>query len=164
MSRICEKASEAVLRQVKDCKQKDCYIVLHHTTLLIFADVSLKKPLHVICLEGLAVTAVEVKDLFGFEIRHRDGIYPERQLLFPTKAQQEEWLESLASFKGESIQEKYNFIEKIGMGKFSIVYRAVRNHTNEEVAIKVIEVYKLTPEERNQIAYAFGNAVTKPAS
>jgi hypothetical protein len=49
--------------------------VLHHTTLLIFADVSLKKPLHVICLEGLAVTPVTHKNMVGFEIKHRDGIY-----------------------------------------------------------------------------------------
>ena len=89
------------------------------------------------------MTPVQVKNSSGFEIKHRDGIYPERQLLFASKAYQEEWLECLTSFKGESIQEKYNFIEKIGMGKFSIVYRAVANKTKEEVAVKVIEVYKL---------------------
>lgn len=38
------------------------------------------------------------------------------------------------------------------MGKFSIVYRAANNKTNEEVAVKVMEIFKLTPEERNQIA------------
>ena len=104
MSRICEKANDAVLRHVKDGKDKQVYIVLRHTTILIFSDVSLKKPLHVICLEGLAVTAIEFKDLYGFEIKHRDGIYPERQLLFPSKDTQKEWLESLATFKGESIK------------------------------------------------------------
>ena len=73
-------------------------------------------------------------------------------------------MDCLISFKGESIQEKYNFIEKIGRGKFSIVYRAVSNKTNEEVAVKVIEVYKLTPEERSQIAYNAADVATRRAS
>lgn len=92
------------MRLAKDGKEKEVYLVLHHTTILIFKDVTLKKPLHVICLEGLAVTPVRIKNLYGFEIKHRDGIYPERQLLFPDQQLQKEWLDNLTSFKGESIQ------------------------------------------------------------
>jgi serine/threonine protein kinase len=42
--------------------------------------------------------------------------------------------------------------EKIGTGKFSVVYRCLHNYENKEYAIKVIETFKLEPEARQIIA------------
>lgn len=58
-------------------------------------------------------------------------------------------------FKGVSIQEKYYFSSQIGTGRFSVVFRAICNKSQEkaeEVAIKIIETFRLKPEEKNQIA------------
>jgi hypothetical protein len=43
--------------------------------------------------------------------------------------------------------------KKIGTGKFSIVYKGIEKSTGHKCAIKVIESYKLDPEEKNLIAY-----------
>lgn len=43
--------------------------------------------------------------------------------------------------------------KKIGTGKFSVVYQGVEKATGHKCAIKVIESYKLDPEEKNLIAY-----------
>ena len=46
----------------------------------------------------------------------------------------------------------YDLQDKIGTGKFSIVYSAIERETNQKWAIKVIETYKLDPEARELIA------------
>jgi len=55
----------------------------------------------------------------------------------------------LKGFQSSSIHDVYLFKEKIGTGKFSIVYRAVSKKNNtQEFAIKVIDKNGLKPEER----------------
>jgi serine/threonine protein kinase len=41
--------------------------------------------------------------------------------------------------------------EKIGAGNFSIVYRAIEKTTQIEVAVKVIEKFKLSAAEREVV-------------
>ena len=52
-------------------------------------------------------------------------------------------MEFLKFFKGSSINLLYEMGEKIGIGKFSIVYQCVEKATGEKYAIKVIESFKL---------------------
>lgn len=44
----------------------------------------------------------------------------------------------LKAFKGILIEDIYKTEDKIGTGKFSIVYRSVEKSTNKKYAIKVI--------------------------
>ena len=46
----------------------------------------------------------------------------------------------------------YQMGEKIGVGKFSVVYSSKEKSTGEEYALKVIESYKLDDEARKLIA------------
>lgn len=43
--------------------------------------------------------------------------------------------------------ERYNLLQKMGDGAFSIVYRAVDVHTQEQVAVKVIRKQDLNPTQ-----------------
>lgn len=47
----------------------------------------------------------------------------------------------------------YDIGEKIGTGKFSVVYRCVCYENKEEYALKEIPTFKLDPEAKNLIAY-----------
>jgi serine/threonine protein kinase len=59
----------------------------------------------------------------------------------------------LKFYNGESIQQKYLIGEKIGTGKFSVVYRCQGIADNKEFAIKEIASHKLDNESKNLIAY-----------
>jgi serine/threonine protein kinase len=61
----------------------------------------------------------------------------------------------LKFFKGTSAQQQYTMGEKIGTGKFSIVYACREKKTNKEYAMKVIESSKLDSEARLLIAYTY---------
>ena len=54
-------------------------------------------------------------------------------------------MEHFKFFKGESVQNKYEFGAKIGTGKFSVVYKGINIEENAEYAIKEIATFKLEP-------------------
>lgn len=47
-------------------------------------------------------------------------------------------MELLKYYKGDSVQQKYDIGDKIGTGKFSVVYKCRSNIDGKEYAIKVI--------------------------
>jgi hypothetical protein len=65
-----------------------------------------------------------------------------------------EWLELLKFYKGDSVTSRYEIGEKIGTGKFSLVYECVGVDDKQEYALKEIPTYKLDPEAKNLIAYS----------
>jgi len=64
------------------------------------------------------------------------------------KKEFDEWMAHLKEFNIANILEKYTFHEKIGTGKFSVVYRATSKADKQEYAIKVIDKKLLKPEEK----------------
>ena len=100
----------------------------------------------VICLEGLAVRRIfEIETGFGIEMSHRDGVYLDKRFFFKNEEVLVEWIELLKFYKGDSVQKKYDIGEKIGTGKFSVVYRCVNFEDKEEYALKEIPTFKLDP-------------------
>ena len=53
-------------------------------------------------------------------------------------------MDHLKYYKGSSVSQMFDMGEKIGVGKFSVVYKCREKSTNEEYAIKVIESLKLS--------------------
>lgn len=51
------------------------------------------------------------------------------------------------------IQEHYSMQQKIGEGKFSVVYKCQKKDTKAVFALKVIEKFKLNNEEKLLLAY-----------
>ena len=85
-----------------------------------------ENPIMIICLEGLSVKKMfEPTNGHGIEISHRDGIYPMKKFFFLNENLSDGWMEHLKYFKGASIAQLYKMSDKIGIGKFSVVYRCV---------------------------------------
>ena len=62
-------------------------------------------------------------------------------------------MELLRFYKGESVQTRYEIGEKIGTGKFSLVYECVGVEDKQQYAMKEIPTFKLDNESKTLIAY-----------
>lgn len=97
-------------------------LLLH--SILIICKVPYQGAFKVICLDGLAVTKIcDNTHGLGVAITHKFQIYKEKKIFFKNEPLLLEWLELLKFYKGESIHDKYIIGEKIGTGKFSVVYK-----------------------------------------
>ena len=117
------------------------------------------------CLEGLTVVrTLEDGKGFGVDMTHRDGLYPPRKIFFKDEKVLEEWMEFFRFCKGDSVRQRYKFGDKIGTGKFSIVYRGTEVDGGRKVAIKEIINLLLDEEARELIAYFPTYTVMRAAS
>lgn len=140
----CEKASDAKAN-IND-QLIPVRLFLQHSILAVCESQNLEQPLMVICLEGLAVRRIfEIETGFGIEVSHRDGVYRDKRFFFKNEEVLVEWIELLKYYKGDSVQKMYDIGEKIGTGKFSVVYRCVNFEDKEEYALKEIPTFKLDP-------------------
>jgi serine/threonine protein kinase len=64
---------------------------------------------------------------------------------------QEEWLKQTSEFRENSILDQFVRLERVGGGSFSSVFRGKDKKTDKEVAIKIIENFKLSADEREVI-------------
>ena len=84
----------------------------------------------------------------GFEISHRDKIYRPKKYYINNYKEFNEWLECFKNFDRSDPFQFYDLREKIGTGGFSVVYRAHDIKTKEEFAMKIIQKYKLTENQK----------------
>ncbi len=61
------------------------YLFFVKTTLILLSSQKSNKPDQIINMEGLNVEEHDETCQFGFTIKHRDGIYPEKKFYFETK-------------------------------------------------------------------------------
>jgi len=80
-------------------------------------------------MEGLIVESKSNTNGFGIIIKHRDGVYPEKEFYFENETNQKEWLRILSEYKENSVYNQFLILEKIGAGNFSSVYRGVEKKT-----------------------------------
>lgn len=71
------------------------------------------------------------QDGHGIEISHREGVYRSHKFFFLNQDLQKRWMENLKYYKGSSISQMFEMGEKIGIGKFSVVYRCKEKCTGE---------------------------------
>jgi serine/threonine protein kinase len=64
---------------------------------------------------------------------------------------QDEWLKQTSEFRDNSIFDQFVQLERIGGGGFSSVFRGKEKKTDKEVAIKIIEYFKLSTGEKEVI-------------
>lgn len=50
-------------------------------------------------MEGLTALVIDTQDQYGIKLTHRDGIYPQREFIFESKALRDDWMKQLADFK-----------------------------------------------------------------
>jgi hypothetical protein len=84
--------------------KKNAYLRLHHNVLVVMKNqTSRALPDEIKCLDGLIVNEYSSGGNFGFEIRHRDGIYPEKIFLMHDKSIAQKWNDHLATFRHLSV-------------------------------------------------------------
>uniref|UniRef100_A0A0K0EJQ0 Protein kinase domain-containing protein n=1 Tax=Strongyloides stercoralis TaxID=6248 RepID=A0A0K0EJQ0_STRER len=52
--------------------------------------------------------------------------------------------------KSGTLEKNYQIVKEIGRGGFGVVYKAIRNHDNKEVAIKIIDKNRVSPVRLSQ--------------
>lgn len=72
--------------EMKDRKCYNRYIRFYKTTIFVFRYKNDNVPIEIINMEGLFVEETSNSNGFGFNVKHRDGLYPENSYLFKTKA------------------------------------------------------------------------------
>ena len=82
-----------------------------------------KDPYKVICLVGLNVNKSNDKNGYGMEISHVSDHYRNSTIYFDSEKEQTQWLDRLKIYEGDVLQKKYQVLDMIGTGKFSIVYK-----------------------------------------
>jgi len=128
------------------------FFELHEHFLFYYENKNDSQPKGIFFLDGCEID--ELKDYnttkkYGFTISNKSESYENHVLYCNTKQEFDEWMSHLRIFKSSTIMDLYTFHEKIGTGKFSVVYRATcKNDKNKEYAVKVIEKKLLKPEER----------------
>lgn len=108
---------------IKENKFKKVVIFLLNSILIFCEESQLETPVLIVCLEGLTVKDIfEEGHGYGIEIYHREDLYPTRKFFVVNKSMQNLWMENLKFFQGNSITQIYEMNDKIGVGKFSVVY------------------------------------------
>ena len=78
------------------------------TTLFILSTPKSNKPVSVINMEGLSVDEINESE-FGFVVKHRDGVYPEKRFVFESKVLRDEWMCHLQEYKSMSVYDCFTF-------------------------------------------------------
>lgn len=117
-----------------------------------------------LCMDGLIVKEKsaneyennnQLKNLLkgraGFEIYHKDEFYKSKHL-YCSLEERKQWMDTLVEYSKSSFQDRYELREKIGVGRFSAVYKGFKKtdkneKNNTEYAIKVMLKKELSEEE-----------------
>ena len=115
------------------------------------------RPSHVHYLEGCFIEAVnhsskDPKLQFGFEILFSEETKANRFLYARSEKEQLKWIKALRTIAHNyAIEEFYEIGEKVGVGRFGTVYKAVSKATNQTVAVKIIDKNGLEDEDKESI-------------
>jgi hypothetical protein len=97
------------MEMLKD-QRNERYLKYIKTTIFVFSKKKSSMPVEVKNMEGLIVDAKNNENGFGMLIKHRDGVYPEKEYYFENEGVQKEWLRVLDEFKENSIYNKYQIM------------------------------------------------------
>lgn len=136
-----------------DFSEGKMYVVLRGSMLLVYLNASAEMPNSVIFLEGCFIEEKDREpDHAGFEITHMFEGFRKVTFWCQSVDDRSEWVSRLRiTAKMRKVSEYYEFVELIGTGKFSEVYKGVEVATNFYWAIKVIEKKKLSEQEREMM-------------
>ncbi|CAD8046316.1 unnamed protein product [Paramecium primaurelia] len=112
-------------------------------------------PSRIFCLDGLTIQEKvnNQEQQYGFEVSHKDKLYQTRTYMCQDFEDYKRWTNSLQMFQKASVNDYYSILQKIGEGKFSIVYLCECKKDRQTLAIKIIEKFKLSKSEKLMLAH-----------
>ncbi|KAM3139033.1 putative myosin light chain kinase 3 [Paramecium bursaria] len=158
---LVQKDIEGTLHKVSKKPQKNAkntkprYFKLIQHFCLSFKTKDSPQPTRIICLDGLVISELidNQNQQYGFDMTHKDQLYKKRQYYCENYEDFQKWTKNLQIFQKSNVQDFYSIQQKIGEGKFSIVYLCEDKKTKEQMAIKIIEKFKLTKSEKLMLAH-----------
>lgn len=129
------------------------FVMLRNGMLLVYVNPGTALPSSVIFLEGCFIELLkESQGRNGFVISHQFEGFQEVTFWCSQRNDCEDWASKLKNAaKTKNVEEKYEFRDRLGTGKFSDVYQAVELTTGLDWAIKVVEKGKLSDHEREML-------------
>lgn len=111
----------------KHKKETFRYYVLKQNTLIMFPSEKIRNPRRVYFLKGTYVDPIGNN---GIRIYHEHPQFATLELFAETELLRDEWLGHLTKAAGyEKFEDKYEKLDRLGRGKFSLVFKA-RNKRN----------------------------------
>ncbi|KAH0480783.1 MAG: uncharacterized protein KVP18_002289 [Porospora cf. gigantea A] len=107
-----------------------------------------------IFLEGCYIEPIESTKnrRFGMAVVYAGEVQMRRELWCDNLSVRDAWIRRMRrSTNQQSVEATYVIKDRIGRGKFSVVYRAIHRHTKEEYAMKVIQKSRISAQERELI-------------
>lgn len=104
----------------------------------------------------------EETHMYGFEIYHKQNVYPMIHLYCKDEKERDVWMKTLTPYSKISPYEHYKMAEIIGRGQYSTVFKGElkqgfleipERNLYKEVAIKVIEQHNLSDVEKKHLYY-----------
>ncbi|CAD8120793.1 unnamed protein product [Paramecium sonneborni] len=139
----------------KQKKIKTKFCQLYPNILMEFQNKNEIKPTKIICLSGLIIEerVDHTNQKFGFEIFHMNQHYKHKIYHCSDEMSFREWQRALSLYFNGEINKKYSILDKIGEGKFSIVYRCQAKMDKQFYALKVINKMNLPQEEQDIVKH-----------
>ena len=128
------------------------YFFLKDDVLYYYRGTDDKLPSGMVYLQGCFCEKITAEEKHGISISNDYKGYVEMRVFAEQEHERDEWFEQIqdAAQHGD-VEKQYRFEKEIGHGKFSKVYRAVNVHTDEPVAIKIIQKEEILASEREYL-------------
>jgi serine/threonine protein kinase len=121
-----------------DQNTQQCHMMLVSSTLVMCTHIDKKSEvIRMINLTGVAVNESEENRMV---VKDEPDANFTSTIQFESKEEAAEWLTELKEYSNNYFQSKYDVLEPIGTGKFSIVYRCRERSTSKEYALKIIHL------------------------
>ncbi|CAD8187756.1 unnamed protein product [Paramecium octaurelia] len=139
----------------KKSKIKTKFCQLYPNILMEFQKKNDIKPTRIVCLSGLIIEerVDHANQKFGFEIFHMSPHYKHRVYHCSDEISFREWQRALSLYFNGEVNKKYSILDKIGEGKYSIVYRCQSKIDKKFYALKVINKMNLPQEEQDIVKH-----------
>ncbi|CAD8190471.1 unnamed protein product [Paramecium pentaurelia] len=113
------------------------------------------KPTKIVCLSGLIIEerVDHINQKFGFEIFHKNSHYKHKIYNCSDEISYREWQRALSLYFNGEVNKKYSIFDKIGEGKYSIVYRCQSKIDKQFYALKIINKINLPQEEQDIVKH-----------
>ncbi|CAD8187009.1 unnamed protein product [Paramecium octaurelia] len=142
-------------RMSKKNKIKSKFCQLYPNILMEFKNKNDIKPTKIICLSGLIIKerVDQTNQKFGFEIFHKNQHYKHKVYHCSDEMSFRDWQRALSLYFNGEVNKKYSILNKIGEGKYSIVYRCQAKIDQQFYALKVINKMNLPQEEQDIVKH-----------